>query len=402
MHGCDLQPRGKRASRSALLGVGVLVAIALSMLFGASAQAAVLGPTVTDASLTAVEGEPFTGQVGTFDGLSPLFCSAGSYTATVDWGDGQPQQASISPKAGSSCSFVVTASHTFTEETAGDAPAKYTLQVNGLLPILQSASAEGAAHVGDAPLTPAAAQPITAVEGATTGGTVATFTDGNTGAPASDFRATVDWGDGGAVQGATVSGDSGHFDVVATHVYPFPISGAATITVTDAGGATFTVQPQVTVSPSASAGGGPSSGAAPLTGVGHPPAAGQIPATVDNQSVPVPRVIVSKPRFAGRGAVQLTLKCPAGGADCRGILRLVSLPRVHAKVKRLRQRSELGSAVFLLRAGDSEMVDISLPRSVRRLLSRAASVRAQVLATAFGSAGSVASSSGIAILRRAR
>ena len=59
--------------------------------------------------------------------------------------------------------------------------------------------------------------------------TVATFTDTDTAAPASDFVGTIDWGDGTTTAG-TVTGSSGSFTVSGTHAYA--TSGQDTITVT--------------------------------------------------------------------------------------------------------------------------------------------------------------------------
>ena len=81
------------------------------------------------------------------------------------------------------------------------------------------------------------------------------------------------------------------------------------------------------------------------------------------------------------------------------MLRLVSLPKRRAKDKLLRRGSQLSSALFILAAGNSESVDLRLPRGLQRLIRGARGVRAQVLATAFGPSGSVASAGAVAMLR---
>ena len=72
-----------------------------------------------------------------------------------------------------------------------------------------TANATGTATVGDAALT-AAGVSLSAAEGASiSGATVATFTDANPNAVASDFTATINWGDGTTPTAGTVSADAG-------------------------------------------------------------------------------------------------------------------------------------------------------------------------------------------------
>jgi hypothetical protein len=61
---------------------------------------------------------------------------------------------------------------------------------------------------------------------------VATFTSTDTSAPASDFSATIDWGDGSAPSTGTVSGSSGSFTVDGTHTYALDGTTPDPVTVT--------------------------------------------------------------------------------------------------------------------------------------------------------------------------
>jgi hypothetical protein len=79
-----------------------------------------------------------------------------------------------------------------------------------------TATATGTATVAEADvLTP---NPITlsATEGTAFNGTVATFTDTNTNNVASDFTASIIWGDGSTTTG-TVTGTGGTFTVSVQH-----------------------------------------------------------------------------------------------------------------------------------------------------------------------------------------
>jgi len=61
---------------------------------------------------------------------------------------------------------------------------------------------------------------------------VAVFTDTNTAGVASDFTATIDWGDGTTTAG-TVSGGGGTFTVSGTHTYATSGTFNVVVTLTD-------------------------------------------------------------------------------------------------------------------------------------------------------------------------
>src|SRR4029077_10404811 len=88
--------------------------------------------------------------------------------------------------------------------------------------------------VTDVPLT---ARPvaISAVEGSSFAGTVATFTDENPNAVTSDFTATITWGDGSTSTG-TITANGGSFTVTGAHTYAEEGSFSTYITITDRGG----------------------------------------------------------------------------------------------------------------------------------------------------------------------
>ena len=73
---------------------------------------------------------------------------------------------------------------------------------------------------------------IAASEGVSFSGPVATFTDSDTAQEASNFTATIDWGDGTATAGV-VAGAAGSFSASGTHTYADEGSYAVTTVVTD-------------------------------------------------------------------------------------------------------------------------------------------------------------------------
>jgi uncharacterized repeat protein (TIGR03803 family) len=97
------------------------------------------------------------------------------------------------------------------------------------------------------PLTAAGAS-ITGTEGLSTGtSTVATFTDVDPNATASDFTASIDWGDGTTTTGTIVAQNGGGFAVDGTHTYAEEGKYAVGVTITDAGGSTTSAGSSATV-----------------------------------------------------------------------------------------------------------------------------------------------------------
>ena len=83
-------------------------------------------------------------------------------------------------------------------------------------------------------------QPITAsgttfgaTEGASFSGAIATFTDPDTAATASEYSATIDWGDGSPTDTGVITGSLGSFSVSGTHTYTEEGTKSVTITITD-------------------------------------------------------------------------------------------------------------------------------------------------------------------------
>jgi hypothetical protein len=99
-----------------------------------------------------------------------------------------------------------------------------------------TASATSHANIADAPLTATGAT-TSGTEGVTTGTvTVATFTDANPNATASDFTATINWGDGTSTAGTIVAQSGGGFAVDGSHSYANDGRYTIGINVDDIGG----------------------------------------------------------------------------------------------------------------------------------------------------------------------
>jgi hypothetical protein len=160
---------------------------------------------------------------------------ASDFTATISWGDGSSSTVAsgnglVSLGGGL---FALRASHTYAEE------ARFTLSVAVLDVGGSSLTASRGIQVADAPLTGVVLHNPQATEGIGTGTiTVATFTDANSAAPASDFTATVTWGDGTSSAASVVgTGTRGSFAVLAGHTYAEDGIRSVGVQISDVGGA---------------------------------------------------------------------------------------------------------------------------------------------------------------------
>jgi hypothetical protein len=223
-----------------------------------SSATAFVGATLTPVGVIAapapIEGTPFKGQVGFFLS-SNRNDTAASYTATIDWGDGAVDTGSVS---GGNGQFAVSDQfpHIYADEGAYTQTVTVTRNVDGSI---STTTGSGTIEVrdDDALLPALTVQPVNANLGQTFNA-VATFMDTPSGplsavSPASDFTATIDWGDGTTSTGV-VSANGGGFGssgltetltVLGTHAYAsFPGGSAGphdfTVTLTDDGTSTAT------------------------------------------------------------------------------------------------------------------------------------------------------------------
>jgi hypothetical protein len=164
------------------------------------------------------------------------------YSANIAWGDNSTSAGTITYDT-TTGTFTVSGSHTYAEESS------YEITVTLSHDTAPAAVATDTASVGDAALTGSSGASLSSTENVAGSLTLATFTDANSGAPASDFLATIGWGDGTTTPGV-VSGSGGSYSVAGTHTYAEDGGYSLTITVTDAGStATITGTAQVADAP---------------------------------------------------------------------------------------------------------------------------------------------------------
>jgi hypothetical protein len=155
-----------------------------------------------------VEAQPLTAAVARFTPADPN-AQAGDFTSLITWGDGTTSPGTVTPT--SDGGFTVSGTHTYTEE--GIPPLQVLIQASDG----SSATATPEAGVGDAPLA-ATGYALTARQGQPLTGVVATFTDDDLGARATDFTAFVNWDDGQSTRGQIRAHADGTFDVLATRL----------------------------------------------------------------------------------------------------------------------------------------------------------------------------------------
>jgi hypothetical protein len=186
-------------------------------------------PSVTGMTIAPTEGIAFSGAVATF--TSP---DAGSFSASINWGDGTTTSGTVSGSAGN---FTVSGSHTYAEDGAESVPVVITDSSDAT-----TATATATANVGERSFVLFGVSPITVTEGAAFSGTVAMISDPGSPDAASAFSATIDWGDG-ATDAGTVTGvtGSGSFTITGSHTYADELSGQINVTASE--GTFFTFGP---------------------------------------------------------------------------------------------------------------------------------------------------------------
>jgi hypothetical protein len=194
-------------------------------------------------TLAMTEGVASSPLVATFTSDDPSLQSAANYSASIDWGDGTSSSGSITSDG--SGGFDVLGTHTYGDEGTSSVNISFTDFVDS-----STASVSSSATISDAALT-ASGTTISTVAGAGFSGVAASFTDANAGATASDFSATILWGDGNTTAGTVQANGSGGFDVLGTHTYPHVGNFALSAQINDVGGSSASAGSTATVTQAA-------------------------------------------------------------------------------------------------------------------------------------------------------
>ncbi len=191
-------------------------------------------PTITASgeSVSAVEGTPLSdAKVATVSYANPAATPA-DLSASIDWGDGTAlDTGTISGPAGGP--FDVAGNHTYAEE------GSYTVTtvITDANTPTNTATATSMATAADAALSSTWAGPTASNK--SVAGVLVNLNDANPGATTADFSASIEWGDGSALDIGTMSGPAGGpFTVSGSHSYEGTGPFVITVTTTDDGDST--------------------------------------------------------------------------------------------------------------------------------------------------------------------
>jgi len=288
---------------------------------------------------SATEGKATSGAVATFTDSNAADLASG-FTATINWGDGTTSTGVVTGANGA-FSVAPAAGHVYATEGAYTVTTSITRTAdNAQLTATGSiTAAEGdVLAVKSAPsLTAQAGQSLSNV-------VVATFSDSYTGNVASDFAATINWGDGTTSAG-TVTDVNGVLSVAGSHSYTGAGTDVVTVTLNDVdGSATSTATGSATVS--AASGGSTYT----LTTKADNVAGGAA-----NDTIIAATNTLSKGDVIDGGAGVNTLQLSGGGTfDLRA-------PTTLANVQVLQAQEGVGTAAetIYLRAGLNLTVDVA-------------------------------------------
>jgi hypothetical protein len=164
------------------------------------------------------------------------------YTATINWGDGSSGAGTVSGGAGRP--ITVSGAHAYAEEGADGITVTVTDITDSATLVISDV-----AVVPDAALNPSGGGPQISIPQAQKvfTGTVGTFGDADPGGTISDYKTTIDWGDG--FQSAGTVTQAPNIVVQGTHRYLKQGSYPVTVTITDAPGNTATQTTTAVVGP---------------------------------------------------------------------------------------------------------------------------------------------------------
>jgi hypothetical protein len=224
------------------LAVGTyLVSVVISDSDGGSTSAQSTAFVLNDliaigvATVSAVEGTPFSGSVAAFTGPSPR---ASNYSASIDWGDGVTSAGRVIP--GVAPDFDVLGVHAYASEGTFTIGVTVTSFGEDRNQPPERSSGIGTATVSDAPLTGTDGGAFQAFQDVPYSGVVAAFRDADPYGTWGDYAASIDWGDGEGGSAGRIAPVNGGFAVMGTHTYRQQGSFAIGVAIVDgAGSSTF-------------------------------------------------------------------------------------------------------------------------------------------------------------------
>ncbi len=181
------------------------------------------------ATLSSAEGSAVTAPVASFTD-SNVTDAASQLSATIIWGDGTTSAGVVTGSAGA-FSVSAAAGHIYADEGSFATSIAVTNSADNVTTTLTGAITATEADV----LTAGPAISVAATIGTAFTGTVAIFTDTYTANTASDFSATITWGDGTTSAGV-ITDVNGAISVAGSHVFGAAGSNVMSVTLNDTHG----------------------------------------------------------------------------------------------------------------------------------------------------------------------
>ena len=189
---------------------------------GTVTESDVLVPATTPETLSGIESSTLSGNVAIFTDAAYPTNLPSDFTATIAWGDGTTTAGGVTGTGDGT--FTVSGSHAYAE----DGSYTITTLLSDDPPGTASATTTATANILEAVLSMTGTA-IAATEGQTFSGVVATASDPGSPDPASDFTASIDWGDG-TTTASTITGAAGNYTISGDHVYADEGSANAVVT----------------------------------------------------------------------------------------------------------------------------------------------------------------------------
>ena len=198
--------------------------------------------TPSPTTISSVEGQKFTGVVGSFTDGNPLATTSQFTTVSINWGNGNTSPGQL--VALGNGVFNVTGTNQY-QQAGTYFPVITILDAGG-----QSTTINSTANVADAPLTFTAAT-VRSIAGLTFTSSIGSFVDAGPAEPAFDYSFTVDWGDGSsstqATGDVTLVNRGTRWDLVGTHTYTRFGNYTIAVQIQDIGGAVAPPNPDNSV-----------------------------------------------------------------------------------------------------------------------------------------------------------
>jgi hypothetical protein len=177
------------------------------------------GSVQTTVTSTVEVGDIYAGESGTLTvaqfALGNPSAPASSYTASINWGDGNSSPGTVTVSGGL---LTVTGAHTFTVDSIDASNSAYQVSVTVNGPGGQVLTASKQIEVTRPPVQLQLVPLVEGVDGTVANQVIAAFEVPSTSDTATEFSATIYWGDGSS-SSAVVTGANGFFQVFANHGY---------------------------------------------------------------------------------------------------------------------------------------------------------------------------------------